>query len=256
MFRTPIRNTKMIIYSRYRPYLRSKNGVEQYSGCDVMSHYHSCAAYIHYFTYTQLAYLSIIVLFVHIIHLLPCTYREEASPPKPNTTLGSVLKEHFSFILIHDDPDDTNTVIVRRNHILNDALRAISQSSFNCHKLVQVIFLGEEAVDEGGPRREFFSLALQAMAESHTLFQGPTDRRSFTHNVQAISTRKFFYAGMLVALSLANGGPGLPCLAEAVYNYFCYGLSARSHPVVEDIPDFEIQERMERVRFYSGHCPP
>ena len=70
----------------------------------------------------------------------------------------------------------------------------------------------------GGPRR-FFVLALQELAEDSSIFQGPPHGRFFLHNVQALASRKYFYAGMLVAVSLANGGPGLPCLAEAVYEY-------------------------------------
>jgi len=36
-----------------------------------------------------------------------------------------------------------------------------------------VSFIGEAGKDEGGPRREFFSLAMAKMAEDSTIFQGP-----------------------------------------------------------------------------------
>ena len=63
-----------------------------------------------------------------------------------------------------------------------------------------------------------------------TIFQWPQHSRFFMHNVQALANRKFFYAGMIVAISLGNGGPGLTCISEAVYNYLCYGLQCQLTP--------------------------
>ena len=119
--------------------------------------------------------------------------------------------------------------------------------TFDCRKSVYVIFVGEEAADEGGQRCEFFTLALQAMADDHTIFQGPANRCSFLHNAQALGARKFFYAGMLVAFSLGNGGPGFPCSAKSVFHYLCYGLGPRVQPEVDDVPEFEIKEKLEKV---------
>ena len=48
-------------------------------------------------------------------------------------------------------------------------------------------------MDAGGPRREFFHLAMKAMANDPTLFQGLPNKRSFAHNVQAMAQRNFFW---------------------------------------------------------------
>ena len=48
------------------------------------------------------------------------------------------------------------------------------------------------------------------------MFQEPPERRSFNHNTQALMEKKYLYAGQLISHSLANGGPGFPCLSEAV----------------------------------------
>ena len=158
-----------------------------------------------------------------------------------------MLQEHFSLFPISTDPDEANRVLVRRKHVWKDAIRALSKYSFDCHKSVQVTFVGEEAVDEGVPRREFFHLALEEMANDNTIVQGPPTSRSFMHNVQALQDRKYFYAGMLVSVSLANGGPGFTCLSEAVYHYLCYGLEMRVTPTVNDVPDIEMQRKLQRV---------
>ena len=92
--------------------------------------------------------------------------------------------------------------------------------------------MGEEAVDDGGPRREFLTLVLQEMAADGNIFQGLPHSRFLLHNVQALAARKFFLAGMLVAVSLANGGPGLACLSEALYNYLCFGALFEGRPCV------------------------
>ena len=164
-----------------------------------------------------------------------------------SSDVKSVLVNHFSQLHLCTDADDANRVVVRRKHIWRDTLRAFSRSTFDCRKSVHVIFVGEEAADAGGPRREFFHLALEAMANDGQMFHGPSDRRSFVHNMQAVATRRFFYGGMLIALSLANGGPGFPCLAKPVFNYLCYGLGLKVQPEIEDIPDIEIREKLEKV---------
>ena len=127
--------------------------------------------------------------------------------------MAIVLEEHFDST-IHHDLDDVNRVTIRRKHIWRDAIRAMSRPTFDPCNCVQVTFIGEEAVDGGGWAQVcFFVLALQELAEDSSIFQGPPHGRFFLHNVQALASRKYFYAGMLVAVSLANGGPGLPCLA-------------------------------------------
>ena len=75
-------------------------------------------------------------------------------------------------------------ITVRHGHILEDALAAI-QSGFDEKKHIRVRFLGEPAMDEGGPRREFFMLLMGAIANSSSLLDGPPDRRVLRHNISA-----------------------------------------------------------------------
>ena len=73
-------------------------------------------------------------------------------------------------------------------------------------------------MDDGGPCREFFSLAVQELARDGTIFQGPQCSRFFTHNVQGMARNKFFYAGMLLAVSFVNGCQ----LAHSVVSFFLH----------------------------------
>lgn len=65
---------------------------------------------------------------------------------------------------------------VTREDVVGAAIRAISRPSFNAFKLPSVMFMDqyetpEGAIDAGGPRREFFRLALKELA-SGPLFEG------------------------------------------------------------------------------------
>ena len=163
------------------------------------------------------------------------------------------MKNHFKtipgFQPIDGDTEEVyNNIHVRRNHIWNDALRSLAKASFNPLMPVRVTFIGEPAIDEGGPRREFFTLALAKMAEDMSIFHGPDSSRSFVHNVHGVRKRVFYMAGMFVALSLANGGPGLECLSETIYSYLCFGLrEGKIIPKIDDIPDVDVKEHMLKV---------
>ena len=171
--------------------------------------------------------------------------------------LENILKNHFEAIPGFKsnkavDYEEFNNIHVRRNHIWSDALRSISKESFNPLAPIHVTFIGEAGIDEGGPKREFFSLALSKMAEDSTLFHGPTTGRSFVRNIEGIRKRKFFLTGLFVALSLANGGQGFDCLSETVYSYLCYGLcSGNIISNIHDIADDLIREHLLKVCYYN-----
>ena len=74
------------------------------------------------------------------------------------------------------------------------------------------MFIGEQAVDEGGPRREFFRLVLRGVFSSSGLFTGCPDHVVPVHNVEALENNKFFIVGRMIATSLVQGGESPSCL--------------------------------------------
>ena len=94
-----------------------------------------------------------------------------------------MIKQHRANFLYEDD-FNVHRITVRRGHILDDTLVAL-RSSFDEKKHIRVRFLGEPAVDEGGPRREFFMLLMGAIANSSSLLDGPPNRRVLRHNTSA-----------------------------------------------------------------------
>ena len=90
---------------------------------------------------------------------------------------------------------------------------------------MKVIFVGEPAEDEGGPKRKFLRLALSAAIGDPTLFSGPARNRVILHSTAACIQQHFLYVGKLISMSLCQGGPGPACLASWCYNYLCFGIT-------------------------------
>ena len=73
-----------------------------------------------------------------------------------NCTLSEVLKKHRNEHL-YADKSQTYRITVRRSDIWKDSIQCFKRSFDTC-KHLRITFLGEPAVDDGGPRREFFML--------------------------------------------------------------------------------------------------
>lgn len=99
------------------------------------------------------------------------------------TTLEDVLQDHKKKVL-YEDIQKTFRITVRRGHIFDDTL-AMLRFGFDERKHLRVTFLGEAAVDEGGPRREFFMVLMGAISNNSSLLDGPADRRVLRHNISA-----------------------------------------------------------------------
>lgn len=75
----------------------------------------------------------------------------------PEKEVDDVLRKFISDNLQTAGEDDFVNLLISRKNILSNTLQAIERKTFSFLKPVHVSFSGEEAVDAGGPRREFFS---------------------------------------------------------------------------------------------------
>ena len=67
------------------------------------------------------------------------------------------------------------------------------------------------------------------------------------HNILALQRNENFFVGKCIALSISYGGPGPHFLCETIARYLC------NEPVTSpelDVPDYEVRERIEKVRVY------
>ena len=100
-----------------------------------------------------------------------------------DTTQRNVVKELMDKI---DTTKDTTQLNVIRGKVLDGARRAIKRPSFDPERPLSLKFMddggsSEGAVDEGGPRREFFTLALREL-NGGNMFAGPTREKFIIPN--------------------------------------------------------------------------
>lgn len=142
------------------------------------------------------------------------------------------------------DEEDEERITVRRSHIWEDTVRALRRN-LDLRKVIKVTFLGEPAIDDGGPRREYLRLLMKTVSE-HSLLTGPPMRKVLVHNTLAIQKRYFRYIGEAIVMSVTQGGPGPLCFAPSVVDYLQGGIE-RVTPRIEDIPNDNIQELLRKV---------
>ena len=141
--------------------------------------------------------------------------------------------------------NDQCFINVRRQHVWKDSLRHFARPSFDIHKEIRVSFVGEEAVDVGGPRREYWRLLMKAMASSSQLFEGDEQQKVLSHNYTKLQERQFYLAGCMVSSCVAHGGPGFPFLAPGLYSY----IASDTHDelAVEEVPEPEVRSLLSQV---------
>lgn len=138
---------------------------------------------------------------------------------------------------------------VRRKYLLHDTFLQMQNLKFDCNLKLNICFIGEEAEDGGGPRREFFRLILKALADSG-LFYGPEEYRTPLRNAIARQRGHFRMAGSLMAMSVVQGGPAPAFSNHAVVQYLC-GKQEDIVATIAQVPDFEVQEKLKMVHFHA-----
>ena len=157
-----------------------------------------------------------------------------------------ILQQHQYKVITGDDEEDRQRIHVRRSHLIFDTMRAFSKATFNVAKTLKVNFIGESSVDEGGPRREFFQLALKEAFTTSGLFCGWPENVVPIHNVEAVANNNFYTIGKLIATCLVQGGQPPVCFAGAVADYLVYN-EIKCQPCLDDIPDYTVQQNLKKV---------
>ena len=147
--------------------------------------------------------------------------------------------------LLANDPDKTYRIKVRRRHIWEDALHQFKYK-YSPPLHLHVTFLGEPAVDEGGPLREFFGLLLCEISHNNALLCGKVYSRLPTHNMIELSRKTYMHVGIMIAASIIHGGPAPKFFAPCIADYITFGLDHVT-PTLEEIPDMSITSKLIKV---------
>ncbi len=167
-------------------------------------------------------------------------------PSREHVPVAELLQIHKVQILgDYDDDRHRTRITVRRKHILQDTLHRLRNGA-DLSKPLRIVFIGESAVDDGGPLREFLYKVIVSILHNDSLFCGPDDNRVPRHNLVELEKKTFYYVGALIALSLIYGGPAPHCLSSAVTEYIISGVQ-KVEASATDIPDPEIRTKVKKV---------
>ena len=96
---------------------------------------------------------------------------------------------------------ETNYITVDRANILETTISELEYIT-NYRPTFQVDFMGEECVDQGGPRKEWIRLMNQAIKEKY-----------FDHGLRPLLAQDYYFVGVMMAVALLQNGQ-LPVFVE------------------------------------------
>lgn len=131
---------------------------------------------------------------------------------------------------------------VRRDAIWEDTLLKLSRlQPGELNKQVQVQFIGEPAVDQGGPSREFYTL-INSAAQAKLMSDGV-----FRHNIASLAKKEFLAFGQLTAIGLLQGSPGPKCFSKSSVEYILSGKIDNLLPTLDEVPNAEVKRFLKNL---------
>lgn len=97
-------------------------------------------------------------------------------------------------------------ITIRRKHVWEDTLYKFKCGLNICQQL-RVTFIGEPAIDDGGPMQEYLRLLLSAIVSNDSILSGDSDKRILRHNIIELNRSTYLYVGKIISMSLVHGGP-------------------------------------------------
>lgn len=118
-------------------------------------------------------------------------------------------------------PEQTVDLQVDRSKLWRTALGFYKTMIHTPEKLryeLRIDFIDEDGIDAGALKREFFELLLKQL--NANMFEGLENRR--IPKKDSSLERMFHTAGIIIAHSILQGGPGFPCLCPSAYHYLLH----------------------------------
>lgn len=129
--------------------------------------------------------------------------------------------------------------------MLEDTLHKL-RCGLDLSKCLRVVFLGEPAVDIGGPMREYLHLLIAAVARKNAWFCGRENSRVPVHSLMELEQQTFVYIGKMIAMSLLYGGPAPAFFSAAVADYIVHGI-VKVKATIADVPDEDMKKKLIKV---------
>ena len=140
--------------------------------------------------------------------------------------------------------------LVRRKHIVEDTFRKLERTDpEELIHLPRVTFLGEPAIDEGGPRCEFFTAFFEAI-QSSSLLEGLPGEQIISHHIESLTKEHYKFLGYMIVLSFMNGGPGPYLFHKAIAEKIVFN-KQKCALSIGDVGDYELREHLFKVETLS-----
>ena len=144
--------------------------------------------------------------------------------------------------------DESVKFVIRRNNVVDDVMRKMNMFFKNSViKPIAVEFVGEEAIHDGGPLRDFYTIFYDNAPGK--LLYGPEKNYSFMHDAHRNEKSHFYIFGKFVAIGLLQGVPGPHCFCKPLVEYILSDDVTASTITVQltDVPVFEVKEKLEAI---------
>ena len=137
--------------------------------------------------------------------------------------------------------------VLRRNNV-DDVMRKMNMFfKKSVIKPITVEFVGEEAIDNGGPLRELCTI-FYGNAPGKLLY-GPEKNYSFMHDAHSNEKCHFYLFGKFVTICLLQEAPGSHCFCKSLVEYILSDDVTASTVTVQltDVPVFEVTEKLKVI---------
>ncbi|KAG2227662.1 hypothetical protein INT45_004704 [Circinella minor] len=144
-------------------------------------------------------------------------------------------REAFFNMLFHQKASMPYLVLrVRRENLIEDSLRQLAQNELDLKKSLRIEFVGEEGVDAGGLRKEWFLLLVRSLFDpQYGMFTYDEDANLCWFNPTSFENEgQYFLVGIVLGLAIYNS-----TILDIHLPTACYK-KLLGHPV--DISDLEI----------------
>ncbi|CAI8034740.1 G2/M phase-specific E3 ubiquitin-protein ligase [Geodia barretti] len=144
---------------------------------------------------------------------------------------------------------ETHEYNVRRDEVFSDMMREAKKRSFSPYKRVKTYFVGEQGNDTGGLTRELWCLFARHV--QHNLCEGHENCKVIRHDASKLQEGVYRRVGVLMGVSLIQGGSGYPFFAPSTFSYLS-GTDVCSILVgCDEIPDIEVKKTLQEIRSAS-----
>jgi len=130
------------------------------------------------------------------------------------------------------------TLSVRRDYLIEDTLYQLSKSNINLRSPLKIDFIGEEGVDQGGLKKEFFMLIIRKIFdEKYHLFSYNSKTQLFWFNLNSNNKSKIYeLIGIIFGLAIYNS-----IILDIKFPLALYKKILKVEPSLEDLKEVDIE---------------